>query len=156
MINNLSNEIDLCEVLVKRANAQKNDNVALIEKAKKAYQKAVDAVEKGDKTFKEASNTYNTLIGFSADMKKSEEQADLALETVAGIDKQIKDAETLIRKAEEELRTAQKDALKAKENAQEAENKYAIQASEVGCLLFFSLIFIFFSKYFVFYSYFQV
>lgn len=117
-----------------RANEQKNDNIALLEKAKKAYQKAVDAVEKGDKTFKEASNTYNTLVGFSADMKKSEQQADLALETVAGIEKQIRDAEALISAAEEELRTAQKDALKAKENAQEAENKYAITASQVGSI----------------------
>lgn len=65
-------------------------------------------------------------------MKKSEQQADLALETVAGIEKQIRDAEALIRAAEEELKTAQKDALKAKENAQEAENKYAITASQVG------------------------
>ncbi|KAL5277341.1 LAMC3 family protein [Megaselia abdita] len=129
IIENLSQEIDLCDLLVKRANEQKNDNIHLLEKAKKAYQKAVDAVEKGDKTFKEASATYNTLVGFSADMQKSEQQAELALETVAGIEKTIRDAESLIRVAEEELKTAQKDALKAKENAQEAENKYAITAS---------------------------
>lgn len=72
-------------------------------------------------------------------MKKSEEQADLALETVAGIEKQIRDAEGLIRTAEEELKTAQKDALKAKENAQEAENKYAIKASEVCDFFYFYL-----------------
>lgn len=65
-------------------------------------------------------------------MKKSEEKADLALQTVPGIEKKIKDAESLISKAEEELKTAQKDALKAKENAQEAESKYAIKASEVS------------------------
>ncbi|XP_039963355.1 laminin subunit gamma-1 [Bactrocera neohumeralis] len=123
-------EYQLADVLILRANEQKEDDIRLLKTAQDAFDKATKAVEQGDNTLKEANNTYHTLAGFQADVQKSSEKADLALKTVPSIELEIENAEQLIRQAGEALMGANKNALEAKTNAQSAQEKYAEQASK--------------------------
>lgn len=88
-------------------------------------------MEQGDNTLKDANNTYNTLSGFQSDVQQSSEKAALALQTEGSISNEIDHASNLIRQAGEALEGANKNANDAKTNAQEAQEKYAQQASKV-------------------------
>lgn len=103
----------------------------MLERAKAAHERAIKAVEQGDNTLKDATNTYNTLSGFQSDVQQSSEKANLALQTVPSIRQEIDHAGNLIRQAGEALEGANKNANDAKTNAQEAQEKYAQQASKV-------------------------
>ncbi|XP_036345955.1 laminin subunit gamma-1-like, partial [Rhagoletis pomonella] len=84
-----------------------------------------------------SSHYCHRLTGFQADVQKSSEKADLALRTVPSIEQEIENAEQLIRQAGEALMGANKNALEAKTNAQQAQEKYAEQASKTFCNFLF-------------------
>ncbi|ALC43661.1 LanB2 [Drosophila busckii] len=130
IFTDFEHERELAVVLLERADAQKTQDIELLERAKAAHDRATKAVEQGDNTLKEANSTYNKLSGFQADVQKSSEKADKALETVPSIDREIQNAGDLIRQAEEALAGANKNANEAKDNAQQAQEKYAEQASK--------------------------
>ncbi|XP_030385859.1 laminin subunit gamma-1-like [Scaptodrosophila lebanonensis] len=140
-INDLSNsngkvladfeaERELADTLLKRAEAQKEDDLELLNRAKEAHEKAMKAVELGDKTLKEATNTYNVLGGFQSEVQRSSDMAKQALKTVPSIKQEIENAENSIREADEALQGANQNANEAKMNAQEAQEKYAEPASK--------------------------
>lgn len=130
LFSDFETEQSLAYTLLDRATVQKFDDIALLERAKAAFDNATHAVEQGDNTLKEANNTYHTLARFQTDVQKSSEKAALALRTVPGIETEIASAETLIKQADEALAGANKNANEAKTNAQEAQEKYAEQASK--------------------------
>lgn len=130
LFGDFGQEIDLANLMLERATQQKLDDIDLLKRAQDAFDKATKAVEQGDNTLKEANNTYHTLAGFQADVQKSSEKANLALQTVPSIEQEIEKAENLIRQAQEALEGANKNANEAKMNAQEAQQKYAEQASK--------------------------
>lgn len=92
---------------------------------------AKDAVARGDATLRDANNTYYTLAGFQSQVQNSSEAASLALKTVPFIEQQIQKAEQMVIEANESLNGAHKNALTARKNAQDAQEKYAEQASKV-------------------------
>lgn len=53
----------IVNIIYYRANQQKKDDIDLLKRAQDAFDKATKAVEQGDNTLKEASNTYQTLAG---------------------------------------------------------------------------------------------
>lgn len=111
---------------------------------------AESAVSAGDDTLKKANNTYHLLQSFQSEVQKSSENAKIALQDVSDISKQIKDTINIIENAEEvnirerlfklffwpcsrqqALEDSYNNADKAKSNAQEAQERYADQASKV-------------------------
>lgn len=111
------------------------------------------AVKDGDDTLKKANNTYHLLQSFSSEVQKSSEAAEIALRDVPAIRQQIRDTEDIIRRAEDvrlifvfvlfyvlccktflfqALEESYNNADRAKENAQEAQERYADQASKVS------------------------
>lgn len=92
---------------------------------------AKDAVARGDATLRDANNTYYILAGFQSQVQNSSEAASLALQTVPSIEEQIQKAEQMVIEANESLNGAHKNALAARTNAQDAQEKYAEQASKV-------------------------
>lgn len=121
--------ISLAQVLLERGNLQKMDAIELLKTANYSYTKAKEAVLKGDNILKEANSTYHTLAGFKNQVEKSKEDANKALESVRAIEQQIEKANELNHKAKNSLRDAQNNANEAKKNAQDAQLKYAEQAS---------------------------
>lgn len=111
---------------------------------------AEKAVADGDNTLKKANNTYHLLQSFSSEVQKSSENAKVALEDVPSISQQIRDTEDIIRKAEyvtwdtakpwvvlkwfsfQALQESHNNANNAKANAQDAQERYADQASKVS------------------------
>ena len=72
---------------------QKDDALKVLEEVKTSHQIAKEAVAQGDGTLKEAQETYKLLSGFQAKVADSSASADLALQTVPGIEKQIAETE---------------------------------------------------------------
>jgi laminin, gamma 1 len=116
------------------------------------------SVNEGDETLKKANNTYHLLQSFQSEVEKSSENAKIALQDVPAIRQQLIDTEDIIRKAEEvslnsenrfvfylfrfvffsqALEESYNNAEKAKSNAQDAQERYADQASKVFFMFIF-------------------
>lgn len=83
-----------------RSNEQQEEAIRLLEHLQFIHTTAKEAVALGDGTLKEANNTYHILAGFQNQVQQSSESAKLALQTVPGIEQQIRDAQKTVEEAE--------------------------------------------------------
>jgi hypothetical protein len=65
-----------------------------------AKELAENAVKDGDDTLKKAKNTYNLLQSFSSEVHNSSKSAEIALQDVANIKKQMEDTDKIIEDTE--------------------------------------------------------
>lgn len=126
----LKQQIELAELLIRRASENKIDAIELLSSTKAIYDAAKEAVDNGNNILKNATETYNTLSGFQNQVEDSKATASKALESVPKIEEDILNANELNSKAERALVGAQANANSAKKKAEDAQKTYAEQASK--------------------------
>lgn len=132
LLTDVSEKIDLANVLLQRAESQKDDAIRAVEELEFARDLAEKAVAEGDGTLKKANFTYHTLSGFKNQVEESKQKAADALESVPSIRRQLDNAIELIANSEAALRSANDNAIEARNNAQAAQKKYAEEASKLA------------------------
>lgn len=129
------------------------DALDMLKEVKASKAIAEKAVQEGDATLTKANDTLHVLQSFKSQVHESSEKAHAALQKRPEIEKQIQETEEIILVAEEvmskfrflvvnsieklifqALDGANNNAKEARKNAQEAQEKYADQASKVGAL----------------------
>lgn len=65
LLKEVAENIELAKILIQRAEAQKQEAVAMLDDVNVSHNKAVEAVDRGSKTLKEANETYHILAGMS-------------------------------------------------------------------------------------------
>lgn len=132
LLTDVSENIELANTLLERAESQKDDAIRAVEELEYARELAEKAVAEGDGTLKKANFTYHTLSGFKNQVEESKQKAADALESVPSIKRQIENVIELIANSEAALRSANHNAAEARNNAQTAQKKYAEEASKLA------------------------
>nr|CAD7454512.1 unnamed protein product [Timema tahoe] len=136
ILANLDDQLDQSEDLLARGMEQQQLVDELLADVDAANSKADKAVQLGDKTLQEAQETLRTLQGqrcskeFDNQVQESKGAAQNALDSVPEIQRLIADAENKTHSAQRALQGAVDNAQRARDTAQDAQQKYAEQASQ--------------------------
>lgn len=130
MLSEFEENLELSHILIRRGEAQKDDAVDTLSHVMAAKDLAENAVKDGDDTLKKAKNTYNLLQSFSSEVHNSSKSAEIALQDVTNIKKQMEDTDKIIEDTEKILEECYNNAEKAKISAKEAQDRYATQSSK--------------------------
>uniref|UniRef100_A0A8D9B170 Laminin subunit gamma-1 n=1 Tax=Cacopsylla melanoneura TaxID=428564 RepID=A0A8D9B170_9HEMI len=129
-LKSLEELLESSEDLLAKGVVQQDIAQAMYADAEGAYHKATEAVELGEKTLREAKQTYDILKEFDKQVQDSKDKATSALDTIPSINDLIVDAQGKTKAARQNLAGAEVNAQLAKTVAQEAQTKYAEQASK--------------------------
>lgn len=132
LLIDVSENIELANTLLERAESQKDDAIRAVQELEFARELAEKAVAEGDGTLKKANFTYHTLSGFKNQVEESKQKAAEALKSVPSIKRQIENAIELIANSEAALKNANINAAESRSNAQTAQKKYAEEASKLA------------------------
>ncbi|XP_071445859.1 laminin subunit gamma-1 [Hetaerina americana] len=121
--------------LLAQADMQQQIADELLADVDAAKGKAEKAILRGDDTLEEAERTYKTLQEFDNEVQESREKAEKSLQMFGEIDRLINEAKNKTGEAERALFGAVNNAQAARDTAQEAQKKFAEQASEEADLI---------------------
>ncbi|XP_069688400.1 laminin subunit gamma-1 [Periplaneta americana] len=130
LVEMLRDQIEETKELLERGHSQQQFADELLADTDAAKAKAEDAVNKGDEILETAKKTLKTLQEFDHQVQESKDKAQDALGLVPEIRQLIADAENKTGDAKLALAGAEHNAQIARDTAQEAQQKYAEQASQ--------------------------
>lgn len=128
-VNELKNKFGELRDLLEAANLQQQYTDELLGDTDSALARALDAIELGEDTLREAKKTLETLKGFDKIVQDSKDRAQDASKDIPYIKKVIAEAEEKTKEAENALGNAKRDAFQARDLAEQAQ-KIAEQASK--------------------------
>ncbi|XP_067003262.1 laminin subunit gamma-1 [Anabrus simplex] len=130
LLDDLELQLEESDELLRQASEQQQVADELLADADAAKGRAEEAVKLGDKTLLEAQETLRTLQEFDKQVQDSKDEAQDALELIPEIQQLIAEAENKTQDAYKALAGAENNAQRARDMAQEAQLKFAEQASQ--------------------------
>ncbi|GFG33810.1 hypothetical protein Cfor_03510 [Coptotermes formosanus] len=135
LLEDLRDQIEETKELLERGHFQQQTADELLADTDAAKAKAEEAVSRGDEILETARKTLRTLEEFDKQVQESKYKAEDALALVPEIRQLIADAQNKTDDARQALFGAEHNAQIARDTAQEAQQKYAEQASQEADLI---------------------